>query len=40
MHAGLTTRVLLDLTAGVGEESTAAAIKALRDAGVEIVPSA
>jgi nicotinamidase/pyrazinamidase len=40
VHAGLTTRVLLDLTAGVGEESTAAAIKALRDAGVEIVPSA
>ncbi|HXY67237.1 MAG TPA: pyrazinamidase PncA [Mycobacterium sp.] len=39
-HAGLATRVLLDLTAGVGEESTAKAIKALRAAGVTIVPSA
>jgi nicotinamidase/pyrazinamidase len=38
--AGLVTRVLLDLTAGVGEESTAAAIEALRAAGVAIVPSA
>ena len=35
---GLATRVLVDLTAGVGEESTAAAIKALRAAGVAIVP--
>jgi nicotinamidase/pyrazinamidase len=39
-QAGFATRVLLDLTAGVGEESTAAAIKALRAAGVAIVPSA
>jgi nicotinamidase/pyrazinamidase len=38
-QAGLATRVLLDLTAGVGEESTAAAIKALQAAGVAIVPS-
>jgi nicotinamidase/pyrazinamidase len=36
---GLATRVLLDLTAGVGEESTAAAINALQAAGVAIVPS-
>jgi nicotinamidase/pyrazinamidase len=34
--AGLATRVLLDLTAGAGEESTAAAIEALRTAGVAI----
>jgi nicotinamidase/pyrazinamidase len=39
-HAGLDTRVLLDLTAGVGEESTAAAIEAMRAAGVAIEPSA
>jgi nicotinamidase/pyrazinamidase len=39
-RAGLATRVLLGLTAGVGEESTAAAIKALQAAGVAIVPSA
>ena len=39
-QAGLATRVLLDLTAGVGEESTAAAIKALQATGVAIVPSA
>ncbi len=39
-HAGLATRVLLDLTAGVREESTGAAIKALRAAGVAVVPSA
>jgi nicotinamidase/pyrazinamidase len=38
--AGLVTRVLLDLTAGVGEQSTAVAIEALRAAGVAIVPSA
>jgi nicotinamidase/pyrazinamidase len=38
--AGLATRVLLDLTAGVAEESIAAAIKALHVAGVAIVPSA
>lgn len=40
VQAGLATRVLLELTAGVGEESTAAAIKALQAAGVAIVPSA
>jgi nicotinamidase/pyrazinamidase len=34
---GLATRVLVNLTAGVGEESTAAAIEALRTAGVAIV---
>jgi nicotinamidase/pyrazinamidase len=36
---GLATRVLVDLTAGVGEDSTAAAIEALRAAGVAIVAS-
>jgi nicotinamidase/pyrazinamidase len=36
---GFTTRVLVDLTAGAGERSTAAALKALRAAGVEIVGS-
>jgi nicotinamidase/pyrazinamidase len=36
---GLATRVLVDLTAGVGEESTAKALEALRAAGVAIVPS-
>ncbi len=36
---GLATRVLVDLTAGVGEESTAAALTALRAAGVETVES-
>lgn len=36
---GLVTRVLVDLTAGVGEESTAAALRALRAAGVETVES-
>ena len=34
---GLVTRVLMNLTAGVAEESTAAAIEALRAAGVAIV---
>ncbi|MFZ1162462.1 isochorismatase family protein [Mycobacterium sp.] len=34
---GLATRVLVNLTVGVGEESTAAAIEALRAAGVTIV---
>jgi nicotinamidase/pyrazinamidase len=38
-QAGLATRVLLELTAGVGEESTAAAIDALQTAGVAIVAS-
>ena len=36
---GLATRVLADLTVGVGEESTAAALEALRAAGVAIVAS-
>ncbi len=36
---GLGTRVLVDLTAGVGEESTAAAVEALRAAGVTIAAS-
>jgi nicotinamidase/pyrazinamidase len=37
---GLAARVLVNLTAGVGERSTAAAIEAMRAAGVAIVPSA
>ncbi|BBX45063.1 bifunctional pyrazinamidase/nicotinamidase [Mycobacterium cookii] len=37
---GLATRVLLDLTAGVGEQSTAAALEALRAVGVTIAASA
>lgn len=36
---GLATRVLVDLTAGVGEKSTAAAIDAMRAAGVTIAAS-
>src|SRR5947209_2633791 len=36
---GLAARVLVDLTVGVGEESTAAALDALRAAGVSIVAS-
>jgi nicotinamidase/pyrazinamidase len=36
---GLATRVLVDLTVGVGEKSTAAALDALRAAGVAIVAS-
>ncbi len=36
---GLTTRVLVNLTVGVGEESTAAALDALRAAGVAIATS-
>ena len=39
-RAGFATRVLLDLTAGVAPESTAAAIASLRAAGVEIVGAA
>ncbi|MDY6869698.1 MAG: isochorismatase family protein [Actinomycetota bacterium] len=35
--AGFTTRVLLDLTAGVAEDSTADAVRALRGAGVAVV---
>ncbi len=34
--AGFTTRVLLDLTAGVAPESTAKAVEDMRAAGVEI----
>lgn len=37
VRAGLRTRVLLDLTAGVAQESTARAVDELRDADVEIV---
>ena len=37
---GLATRVLVDLTAGVGERSTAAALDALRASGVTIAASA
>jgi nicotinamidase/pyrazinamidase len=40
VREGLTTRVLLDLTVGVTKESTAAAIEALRAAGVAVLPSA
>jgi nicotinamidase/pyrazinamidase len=36
-NRGLATRVLLDLTAGAQEQSTAAAIRSLRAAGVEVV---
>jgi nicotinamidase/pyrazinamidase len=34
--AGFSTRVLLDLTAGVAPESTAIAVENLRTAGVEV----
>jgi nicotinamidase/pyrazinamidase len=37
VRAGFSTRVLLDLTAGVAQESTARAVDELRDADVEIV---
>jgi nicotinamidase/pyrazinamidase len=40
VREGLTTRVLLDLTVGMTKESTAAAIEALRAAGVVLLPSA
>jgi nicotinamidase/pyrazinamidase len=36
VRAGFSTRVLLDLTAGVAPGSTAAAIEDLRAAGVEL----
>ncbi|MBV9721675.1 MAG: pyrazinamidase PncA [Mycobacterium sp.] len=39
-RAGLRTRVLLDLTAGVGEETTAQAIAAMQAAGVVLVQNA
>jgi nicotinamidase/pyrazinamidase len=38
--AGFKTRVLLDLTAGVAEQSTAAALEEMRGHGVELVHSA
>jgi nicotinamidase/pyrazinamidase len=37
VRGGFTTRVLLDLTAGVAPESTAAAVEEMRAAGVELV---
>ncbi|MEU8921034.1 isochorismatase family protein [Kitasatospora sp. NPDC048545] len=37
VRAGFATRVLLDLTAGVAPETTAAALEELRAAGVELV---
>jgi nicotinamidase/pyrazinamidase len=40
IQAGFTTRVLLDLTAGVAEESSAKAVADMRDAGVEVTASA
>jgi nicotinamidase/pyrazinamidase len=39
-RAGFATRVLLDLTAGVGEQSTVAAVDELRSAGVAVLQSA
>ena len=38
--AGFTTRVLLDLTAGVAPESSAKAVEDMRAAGVDVVGSA
>jgi|GEM_PF-78652 len=38
-RAGFTTRVLVDLTAGIAPASTAAALDAMRAAGVEVVDS-
>jgi nicotinamidase/pyrazinamidase len=40
VRKGLTTRVLLDLTVGVAETSTAAAIEALRTVGVTLLRNA
>ena len=37
-RAGLRTRVLTDLTAGVSPDSTAAALAGMRSAGVQLVP--
>jgi nicotinamidase/pyrazinamidase len=37
VHAGFTTRVLLDLTAGVSARTTEPALVALREAGVELL---
>lgn len=39
VRAGFATRVLPDLTAGVADQTTAAAIEELRAAGVELAPS-
>jgi nicotinamidase/pyrazinamidase len=40
VRAGFAVRVLVDLTAGMAQGSTATAIAALRAAGVELLPSA
>jgi nicotinamidase/pyrazinamidase len=37
VRAGFTTRVLVDLTAGVSEQTSAAALDEMRDRGVELV---
>ena len=37
VHAGLTTRVLLDLTAAVAADSAATALAEMRTAGIELV---
>lgn len=37
MAAGFSTRVLVDLTAGVGADSAAAALAEMQTAGVELV---
>ncbi len=39
VRAGFTTRVLVDLTAGIAPASTAAALDAMRAAGIEVVDS-
>lgn len=39
VRAGFSTRVLVDLTAGVAPKSTAAALDAMRSAGIEVVDS-
>jgi nicotinamidase/pyrazinamidase len=39
VHAGLATRVLLDLTAAVAESSAAEAMAEMRNAGIELVES-
>ncbi len=40
VRAGFVTRVLVDLTAGVGQESTEAALAGMRSGGVELVHTA
>ena len=37
VHEGLTTRVLLDLTAGVSPATTELALEEMREVGVELV---